>query len=425
MFWSGSVNSTSESWNISLIADSAEAEARSAARPPKEEAKTKKPKEVKLRSTPEAFTPEASPGSSSAADSGPAALAQRVSEAQERGVPLSPTDAVRWHNADDAPPSDPSVVLQPRKTSSLQSGKSKILSSPGESAPKWEPPIETGMGTWGAAAANVSTHEAKEEVKSLQRAIGALQRKETLRTSVLDDALMLGVDKLLEEDASPELQAHFLTSSRFQQFVQVLKVGELEGFNSCLETIEMTGDEQPEEMMSDDEEERRQSVSVPVHATANTKLRILPAGVVKVHKSTAAKLNSVFKQSMGHHPTGKLIRSLAATFHAWTPRGKQRKTLMRPVLPPLVEAEPDAPPPVETPPEIRQNHVRMQPKPPPPRDVRRSPFLPPQYSALVNRLLTADEAVPVLPSPVELHQASEEKHRRSIDRLVLETLDAA
>merc|ERR1719487_576433 len=116
-------------------------------------------------------------------------------------------------------------------------------------------------------------------------------------------------------------------------------------------------------MMSDDEEERRQSVIVPVHANANTKLRILPAGVVKVHKSTAAKLNSVFKQSMGHHPTGKLIRSLADTFHAWTPRGKQRKTLMRPVLPPLVEVEPDAPPPVETPPALRQNHVRMQPKP--------------------------------------------------------------
>jgi hypothetical protein len=54
-------------------------------------------------------------------DSGPAALAQRVGEAQERGVPLSPADAVRWHNADDASP----FTGSPRKKTTVLTDSEK------------------------------------------------------------------------------------------------------------------------------------------------------------------------------------------------------------------------------------------------------------------------------------------------------------
>ena len=79
----------------------------------------------------------------------------------------------------------------------------------------------------GLIPSEVPKEEAQEEVESLQRAIGALHRKKTLRKSVLDDALTFGLDKILEGDADPELQAHLLTSARFQQFVQALKVVEV------------------------------------------------------------------------------------------------------------------------------------------------------------------------------------------------------
>ena len=61
---------------------------------------------------------------------------------------------------------------------------------------------------------------------------------------------------------------------------------QVEGFNACLDTIELTGDEEPAVKPSEEDDMRnRKSIKIPTHTTANTKMRNLPAGVVEVRAS--------------------------------------------------------------------------------------------------------------------------------------------